>query len=133
MPMLFHHKLQFISGDLTASEQKVAAYIDEHRESVRGMSSSALAEASGVSQPTIIRFSKKLGYGSYRQMINDVGVENADEFINMDVSETDDTATTTALLAQQYNTIVNMTLSMNSIEDIDLAVQAVYQARKVMV
>ena len=49
MPMLFHHKLQFISGDLTASEQKVAAYIDEHRESVRGMSSSALAEASGVS------------------------------------------------------------------------------------
>ena len=133
MPMLFHHKLQFISGDLTASEQKVAAYIDEHRESVRGMSSSALAEASGVSQPTIIRFSKKLGYGSYRQMINDVGVENADEFINMDVSETDDTATTTALLAQQYNTIVNMTLSMNSIEDIDLAGQAVYQARKVMV
>ena len=50
MPMLFHHKLQFISGDLTASEQKVAAYIDEHRESVRGMSSSALAEVSGVSQ-----------------------------------------------------------------------------------
>ena len=45
MPMLFHHKLQFISKDLTVSEQKVAAYIDDHREAVRHMSSVSLAEA----------------------------------------------------------------------------------------
>lgn len=133
MPMLFQHKLQFISADLTAAEQKAAAYIDEHRDSVRGMSSSALAEAAGVSQPTIIRFSKKLGYGSYKKMINDVGVENADEFINMEISESDDTATTTAMLVQQYNAIVNMTFSINSIDDIDQAVQSIYQARRVLV
>lgn len=133
MPMLFHHKLQFMLGDLTASEQKVAAYIDDHRESVRGMSSSALAEAAGVSQPTIIRFSKKLGYGSYRHMINDVGVENADEFINVDISETEDTATTMALLAQQYSSIVSMTFSLNNAECIDQAVQIIYRARKIMV
>lgn len=133
MPMLFHHKLQFMLGDLTASEQKVAAYIDDHRENMRGMSSSALAEAAGVSQPTIIRFSKKLGYGSYKQMINDVGVENADEFINVDISETEDTSTTMALLAQQYSAIVNMTFSLNSAECIDQAVQTLYRARRVIV
>ena len=126
MPMLFHHKLQFISKDLTVSEQKVAAYIDDHREAVRHMSSVSLAEAAGVSQPTIIRFSKKLGYGSYKQMINDVSVENNDEFINVDIAETDNTTTTMALIAQQYNTIVNTTFSLNSAENVDLAVKYLF-------
>ena len=133
MPMLFHHKLQFISKDLTVSEQKVAAYIDDHREAVRHMSSVSLAEAAGVSQPTIIRFSKKLGYGSYKQMINDVSVENNDEFINVDIAETDNTTTTMALIAQQYNTIVNTTFSLNSAENVDLAVKYLFQAKRIIV
>lgn len=133
MPMMFQHKLQFMAKDLTASEQKVAAYIDEHREQIRTMNSSALAEAAGVSQPTIIRFSKKLGYGSYKQMINDVGIENTDDFINMDIGENDDTATTMAMLSQQYSMIVNTTFMQNSVASVDQAVGYIVKARRIVV
>ncbi len=133
MAALYHHKLQFMFGEFTPTERKIADYIEAHQEDVRGMSSIALAEAAGVSQPAIIRFSKKLGYGSYKQMINDVGVEQADEFINMDVEETEDTVTTMALLSKQYSTIVNMTFALNDVEQIDQAVQYIYQARKIVI
>lgn len=133
MPTLYHHKLQYMLGDLTPTERKIAEYIEEHQGGIRGMSSVSLAEAAGVSQPAVIRFSKKLGYGGYKQMINDVGTEQADEFINMDVEEAEDTATTMALLTKQYSTIVSMTFSLNDAKLVDQAVQYIYQARKIVV
>ena len=133
MAKLYHHKLQFIARELTPSEQKLAAYIDEHLEGIRGMSSSALAEAAGVSQPTVIRFSKKLGYGSYRQMANDVGVENADEFITAEIEPEDDTATTMAMITQQYGVIVNATFALNSTDSIEQAVAYLTKARRIVV
>ena len=129
----YKRKLQLQFGTLTASEDKIASYIDTHWDSIRSMSSSALAAAAEVSQPTVIRFSKKLGYESYKKMINDIGAEDTDEFINLDISELDSTRTTNQQIAEQYSAIINMTLAMNSPDMIDKAVDLIFHAGRIIV
>ena len=53
-------------GDLRASEKKAADYILKHLQQVREMSLEELAEECRVSQPTIMRMLKSLGYKGFR-------------------------------------------------------------------
>jgi DNA-binding MurR/RpiR family transcriptional regulator len=53
---------------LTAADRQIAQFIIEHPEQMLTMSSSALAEATGRSQSSVVKFSQKLGYGSYQQL-----------------------------------------------------------------
>lgn len=50
----------------TPRQQIIAKYLLEHYDQAGFMSAEALAEASGVSQPTVARFAQYLGYVSYR-------------------------------------------------------------------
>lgn len=54
-------------GDLRASEKKAADYILKHMDKIRGMSLEKAAKKSGVSQPTIIRLTKALGFRGYKE------------------------------------------------------------------
>jgi RpiR family carbohydrate utilization transcriptional regulator len=54
--------------DLRNSEKKVAAYILKHPESVIGKSITSLAEAVGTSEPTVVRFCRKLGLSGYMDL-----------------------------------------------------------------
>ena len=49
-------------GDLRASEKRAADYILAHMEKIRELSLEKLAKKSGVSQPTIVRLTKALGF-----------------------------------------------------------------------
>lgn len=53
---------------LTNSEKKVADFVSSHRNETQKMSISDLADASGVAEATISRFSKKLGYENFNAM-----------------------------------------------------------------
>ena len=50
---------------LTAAEKKVADYVIIHQQESQYMSISELAEACGVAEATVSRFSKRLGYKGY--------------------------------------------------------------------
>lgn len=54
-------------GDLRASEKKAADYILKHMDKIRGMSLEKAAKKSGVSQPTIIRLTRALGFRGYKE------------------------------------------------------------------
>lgn len=54
-------------GDLRASEKQAADYILKHMDKIRGMSLEKAAKKSGVSQPTIIRLTKALGFHGYKE------------------------------------------------------------------
>ncbi len=54
-------------GKLRASEKKVADYILEHMDLVRDMTMEKLANACEVSQPTIVRMTKTLGFRGYKE------------------------------------------------------------------
>ena len=67
----YSQKLKSIFGDLTYSEEKLAQYIEEHRTEIKDIASQQLADLVGVGQSTVIRFSQKLGYGTFKKMIAD--------------------------------------------------------------
>lgn len=52
---------------LRASEKKVADYILLNMKKVKELSLEELSTASGVSQPTVVRFVKAIGFGGYRE------------------------------------------------------------------
>ena len=55
-------------GKLRTSEKKAADYILEHMDSVREMTLEKLAAACEVSQPTIVRMTKALGFRGYKEL-----------------------------------------------------------------
>ena len=69
---MFYTKLKAIYSGLTYSEIKIADYILANQESVTGLTSQQLADLLGLGQSTIIRFSQKMGYKSYRNMLLDL-------------------------------------------------------------
>lgn len=54
-------------ADLRKSEKQAADYILEHMELVPDLSLDRLAQEAGVSQPTVLRMLKALGYDGYRE------------------------------------------------------------------
>jgi len=58
-------KLKSIYDNLSATEKKVADFIMNNPDAVPNMIVSDIAECSGVSVPTVIRLSRKLGYSSF--------------------------------------------------------------------
>ena len=57
-------------GDMRKSEQKAADFILEHLDTAASFSLDRLALEAGVSQPTVMRMLKKIGYESYREFRN---------------------------------------------------------------
>lgn len=52
----------------TKTERRVAAWLEHHAEAVAFQTVNAMAKASGVSEATIVRFARKLGYDSFTAM-----------------------------------------------------------------
>lgn len=65
LPVNFLLKLQSIYGTLKTAERKAADYILDHPDSVAMASISETARLSGCSEPTLIRFTRKLGYTGF--------------------------------------------------------------------
>lgn len=59
-------KLESGYADLRKSEKQAADYILEHMELAQNLSLDRLAAAAGVSQPTVLRMLKALGYSGYK-------------------------------------------------------------------
>lgn len=66
-------------ASLRKSEQKVADYILGHLQEAGGMSMTEIAEKAKVSQPTIARFAKAIGFESYKKLKVALIQENAKE------------------------------------------------------
>ncbi len=61
-------KIQRLMPGLSKSEQSVASYIMQHPEEVIYLSVAALADNSGVSDPTVVRTCQKLGFTGYQDL-----------------------------------------------------------------
>ena len=129
----YTNKLKMVFDGLTFSEEKLSNYIQEHREEIRNLTSQELADAVGVGQSTVIRFSQKLGYGNYKKMIADISMDNPDAYVDLEIDDQESTVETMEKLREQYNLILDMTFDMNKSDDVDLAVDFLYNARKIII
>ena len=82
---MFISKLNTIRNSLTPAEVKIANYIQNNLSQLKTITSQELAEEIGIAQSTIIRFSKKLGYGSFRELLVDLAAQEKDELISEEI------------------------------------------------
>ncbi|PJM78840.1 MurR/RpiR family transcriptional regulator [Bifidobacterium scaligerum] len=61
-------RIDHVYPTLRPAERAVAQYIRDHLDEAAELTVGQLADAAHVSQPTVIRFSRKLGFGGYREL-----------------------------------------------------------------
>lgn len=122
---------------LTAADRQIAQFIIEHPEQMLTMSSAALAEASGRSQSSVVKFSQKLGYGGYQQLKLAVNKAKALEWhapggvIHGTIDGSDSYMTILQKLIGSKLLSMRETSAANSEQTIDAALDALAKARKV--
>ena len=57
-------QMKSMEKEMSATEKKIYAFIRENIEKAASMTANEIAKASGASAPTVVRFSKKMGYQS---------------------------------------------------------------------
>lgn len=72
-------RIDHLYSSLRPAEQSVARYVRDHAEQAAGLTVGQLADATHVSQPTVIRFSRKLGFSGYRELRYMLGHPSAEQ------------------------------------------------------
>ena len=122
---------------MTQADRQIAQFIIDHPERMLTLSSAALAEATGRSQSSVVKFSQKLGYGGYQQLKLAVNKAKALEWhapggvIHGTIDASDSYVTILQKLIGSKLLSMRETLAANNEQTIDSAVDALVNGRKV--
>ena len=127
-------------GDLRPSEKKAADYILEHMKEVRAMSLSQLAARCRVSQPTIVRMVKALGYEGFRSfkdaIIEEMAQENRETpspyaIYGYSISEKDEVSDVPAKMAAAASAMIERSMKSISLKTYQNVIQKIRTARQI--
>lgn len=122
---------------MTQADREIAQFIIDHPERMLNLSSAQLAEETGRSQSSVVKFSQKLGYGGYQQLKLAVNKAKALEWhapggiIHGSIDSSDSYVTILQKLIGSKLLSLRETLAANNEDTIDLALDALVEARKV--
>ena len=125
---MYTTRLRAVSDKLTNTEKKIASYLESNPQQSRIMTSYELATQLDIGKSTIIRFSKKLGYNSFRDLQVDLITSPSPAAIE-DISVDEPTNATRYKITRQYQEIIDLTYAQNSDVTIEKAVQYIRCAR----
>lgn len=123
---------------LTAADRQIAQFIIDHPNEMLGMSSAALAEATGRSQSSVVKFSQKLGYAGYQQLKLAVNKAKALEWqapggvIHGTIDASDSYMTILQKLIGSKLLSMRETSAVNNEHTIDATMEALGNARKIL-
>ena len=127
---MFKAKLKAVYQDLTQSEKLVADYILEHIDEIRTITSHQLAVNTHIGQSTIIRFSQKLGYNSFRELLADLSAIPRQDLVREEIQVNESMTDTNRKIIAQYHDIVEVTFENNKEETIQQACEMLTSAKK---
>lgn len=122
---------------MTQADRQIAQFIIDHPERMLTLSSAALAEATGRSQSSVVKFSQKMGYAGYQQLKLAVNKAKALEghappgIIHGTIDASDSYMTILQKLIGSKLLSMRETLAANGELTIDQALDALHNARKV--
>ena len=122
---------------MTQADRQIAQFIIDHPEQMLTLSSAALANVTGRSQSSVVKFSQKLGYAGYQQLKLAVNKAKALEWhapggvIHGTIDASDSYITILQKLIGSKLLSMRETLAANNEQTIDLAVDALVNARKI--
>ena len=117
---------------LRNSEKKVAKCVLTDPSAVITSSITELAERAGTSEPTVIRFCRKLGLGGYMELrLNLARDLPSAQYIFENISEEDSLAGIAGKVLNAHREAIANALSRLNLDDLDLAVRALQAARRI--
>lgn len=118
---------------LSKSEKKLGQFIIDNPKAVANMSTNSLSNACGVSEPTIIRFTRKMGFSGYREF----KIRLSATFVSGDINATPVQVNIKDSAFEIYQkltafTISSLNSSLKSIDpnDLETAANYIYVAAK---
>jgi len=128
-------RIRSLYDSLSPSEQKVADYVLAHPHDVLQMPIAVLAKQAGVSDPTVIRFCRSLGYRGYLEFKIALARDTASpvQLIQASVDEKDSPETITNKVFAAGIQALQDTLSVLDKGAFAQAVNALANARKVLI
>jgi RpiR family transcriptional regulator, carbohydrate utilization regulator len=117
---------------LRNSEKKVAKCVLGDPGAVITSSITELAEKSGTSEPTVIRFCRKLGLGGYMELrLNLARDLPSAQYIFENISESDSLAGIAGKVLNAHREAISNTLNKLDLDDLGAAVSALQSARRI--
>lgn len=128
-------RIENILPQLSKSEKKVATYIKEHPWEVVGLSVASLGEACGVSDPTVVRAYKKLGFGGFEELKLTLAqaTVSPDETIHEEIAANDSMKDVRDKVFQSAVFALHFTRDMLDPGDLEAAARVLMNARKIVI
>jgi RpiR family transcriptional regulator, carbohydrate utilization regulator len=127
--------LALIRGSIDSlrnSEKKVAKCVLGDPGAVINSSITELAEKSDTSEPTVIRFCRKLGLGGYMELrLNLARDLPSAEYMFENISDSDSLAGIAGKVLNAHREAISNTLNKLNLDDLDAAVTALKSARRI--
>lgn len=117
---------------LTETEKKIGRFVEENLNIANTMSSYEIAERLDVGQTTVIRFTQKLGYKSFREFQLDL-TSSAAKIGVEEICPKESTNKTNFKIMRQYQDVINLTYAQNEDADIDSTVNYIKNAEKILI
>ena len=128
-------KIRSLIPELSRSEALVAEYIVSHTDEVINLSVSALADCCGVSEPTIIRACRNIGFSGYQALKIALiqGMSAPINYSGEEVTAEDDMQQAVQKVFGAASDAINLTRDNLNLDDIRNAAEALLKARKILI
>jgi len=132
-------KLKEMKDVFTKTEQKIAEYILENLETIKGMRAKELGELIGISQPSIVRFAKKLeykGFPEFKIALSEAIVSKKSKKIKIvddKISIDDRSSEVIKKVAYQNIEAIKNTTAMIDLLDMERVIDAICKARNIYI
>lgn len=129
---MLQEKIRIQYDNMTKLEKKISEFILDQGFNINKMTSYEMAKELGIGQSSIIRFSQKLGYSSFRELLGDISIDIEINHRSEDIQVDEATKETNVKIKDQYYDILALTDQLNSSDVIDEAVQLMLNAGTIL-
>lgn len=129
---MFTKKLKMNLQDLSYNENLIANFIMSNKETAASMTSYDIAKNARVAQTSVIRFAKKLGYQSFKELQVDLLYDDPSDVDSGEVDPEEESILTIEKVKNAYQTTTDEMLKLNRMEMLDTVADVIYQANRVL-
>lgn len=128
-------KLESLQTRGKGTEQRIAKFLLDNRESLIAMNAAELAQAAGVSSASVIRFSRQMGYRGYPEFkvdyLSDEKQHKAESLYG-NLSRSDDTAQIIAKTGQMFISAIEKSLELLEPSMVDEVAKRMVDAKRIV-
>jgi DNA-binding MurR/RpiR family transcriptional regulator len=125
--------VKVLYDSLGKAEKKIADFLLKDPKAILPLSIVDFAEACGVGEATIVRFSKRLGFNGYQQLKISIAQEDDIPPVNKNISKKDSAYDILAKVCHDINSSLEKTMVVIDAEAISKFCEAVMKAREVYI